>query len=118
MGNLSYETTDGDLKETFSTVGACESASVVTDRMTGRSRGFGFVEMGSDEEAQQAIARLNGTELRGRSINVSEARERSAGSGPRPGPHRDFGPPASGSRPPFRKNGGSRRGLRARKRSL
>lgn len=120
VGNLSYETTDADLKEAFSRAGTCDSARVMIDRMTGRSRGFAFVEMGTDDEARQAVAKLNGTELRGRTLNVSEARERSESrGGPRPGGgSRDFGPPAGGSRPPFQKNRGSRRGLRAKKRSL
>jgi len=87
VGNLSFETSDDDLKETFSKAGACEMASVIRDRMTGRSRGFGFVEMGSDEEAQRAIAELNGKDLRGRNISVSEARERSES--------RDRAPPAA-----------------------
>jgi len=119
VGNLSFETTDDDLKEAFSQAGACAMASVIKDRLSGRSRGFGFVEMGSDEEAQKAIAELNGRELRGRNISVSEARERSESRGPRhSGDSRGFGnqrPPAG---PRFRKDGGSRRGLRARKRSL
>lgn len=118
VGNLSFETSDEDLKEAFSRAGACETASVIRDRMTGRSRGFGFVEMGSDEEAQRAIAELNGKDLRGRNISVSEARERSEGRGPRP----SGGPRFSDNAPPsghgFRRDGGSRRGIRARKRSL
>jgi cold-inducible RNA-binding protein len=119
VGNLSYETTDADLKEAFSKAGTCESATVILDRMTGRSRGFGFVEMASDDEARQAIATLDGTEVRGRAISVREARERSAGpSGPRFSGNRNFGPPAEHSGPRFRKDGGSRRGIRARKRSL
>ncbi len=119
VGNLSFETTDEDLKEAFSKAGTCETAAVVKDRMTGRSRGFGFVEMGSDDEARSAISALDGKELRGRNISVSEARERSEGrSGPRPGASRGFGPPSAPSGPRFRKDGGSRRGLRARKRSL
>jgi RNA recognition motif-containing protein len=119
VGNLSFETTDVDLKEAFSKAGACETASVVKDRMTGRSRGFGFVEMGSDSDAQRAIAELNGRELRGRMISVSEARERSEGrSAPHPGGSRGYGPDAAPSGPRFRRDGGSRRGLRARKRSL
>ena len=119
VGNLSFETTDIDLKEAFSKAGTCDTASVVKDRMTGRSRGFGFVEMGSDSDAQRAIAELNGRELRGRMISVSEARERSEGPrAPRIGGSRDYGPPAAPSGPRFRKDGGSRRGLRARKRSL
>jgi RNA recognition motif-containing protein len=119
VGNLSYETTDDDLRQAFSAVGAVESATVIHDRVTGRSRGFGFVEMATEEETQQAIARVNGTDLRGRSISVNEARERgSAPSGPRSGPPpRNFGPPADPP-PTFRKNGGSRRGIRARRRSL
>src|SRR5262249_61839348 len=81
VGNLSFDTTSADLESLFSEVGHCESASVITDRATGRSRGFGFVEMSSAAEAQQAIAALNGRELQGRAINVSEARERSSGGG-------------------------------------
>jgi RNA recognition motif-containing protein len=81
VGNLSFDTTSADLEALFSQVGTCESASVVTDRATGRSRGFGFVEMSSAGEAQKAIAELNGKELQGRTLNVSEARERSGGGG-------------------------------------
>ena len=81
VGNLSFDTSSADLEAAFSQAGTCESATVVTDRTTGRSRGFGFVEMGSNEEAQKAISALNGQELQGRSINVSEARERASGGG-------------------------------------
>ncbi|HYV85853.1 MAG TPA: RNA-binding protein [Patescibacteria group bacterium] len=119
VGNLSYDTSDQDLKDMFARAGTCDSASVVRDRMTGRSRGFGFVEMSSDEEAQRAVATLNNQELQGRNISVSEARERTAG--PRPpsfGGQRNFGPPAEPPDHRFRKEGGSRRGVRARKRSL
>lgn len=120
VGNLSFETTDEDLKEAFSKAGTCVMASVIKDRLTGRSRGFGFVEMSSDEEAQRAIAELNGRDLRGRTISVNEARERSESRGPRPpgGGPRSFGNNAPPAGPRFRKDGGSRRGLRARKRSL
>ena len=119
VGNLAFETSDDDLKTTFSAAGTCEMAAVIKDRMTGRSRGFGFVEMSTDEEARRAIAEINGKELQGRNISVSEARERSEsrGRGPFTGGSR-FGenhPPAG---PRFRKDGGSRRGVRARKRSL
>jgi RNA recognition motif-containing protein len=119
VGNLSFETVDSDLKEMFSRSGQCESASVVMDRITGRSRGFGFVEMSSDEEAERAISELNGKDLQGRTISVSEARERSGG---RPG-RGSFSPRNFDSRqpppgPPFRKNKGSRRGLRGKRRSL
>jgi len=84
VGNLSFDTTSADLESLFSEVGACDSASVITDRATGRSRGFGFVEMSSAAEAQEAITKLNGRELQGRTINVSEAKERCSGGGDRP----------------------------------
>jgi cold-inducible RNA-binding protein len=81
VGNLAFDTTNQDLEALFATIGTCESASVVTDRATGRSRGFGFVEMSSQDEARRAIAELNGREVQGRAINVSEAKERSSGGG-------------------------------------
>lgn len=81
VGNLSFNTTSADLETLFSEVGHCESAAVITDRATGRSRGFGFVEMSSAAEAQQAIETLNGREVGGRTLNVSEAKERSSGGG-------------------------------------
>jgi len=79
VGNLSYETTSADLEALFSPIGTCESVAVITDRETGRSRGFGFVEMSSSSEAQAAIAELNGHDLQGRTLTVNEARESSAG---------------------------------------
>jgi len=82
VGNLPFSATSSDLEALFSEVGTCESASVITDRDSGRSRGFGFVEMSSDSEAEEAITKLNGTELQGRTLNVGEAKERSSG-GPR-----------------------------------
>ncbi len=84
VGGLPYEVTDDRLEEIFSAHGTVESARVITDRMTGRSRGFGFVEMSSQEEAQQAIDKLNGTDLDGRSLTVNEAKpkeQRSGGGG-------------------------------------
>jgi RNA recognition motif-containing protein len=81
VGNLSFSTTSEELRDLFASVGTCESASVITDRATGQSRGFGFVEMSSASEAQRAVADLNGTELGGRKLNVSEARERTPGGG-------------------------------------
>ena len=84
VGGLPYEVTDDRLQELFSAHGTVESASVITDRETGRSRGFGFVEMSSQEEAQQAIDKLNGTDLEGRSLTVNEAKpkeQRSGGGG-------------------------------------
>src|SRR2546429_314715 len=83
VGNLSFDTTSADLEALFSQAGTCESAAVITDRATGRSRGFGFVEMSSASEAERAIAELNAHELQGRKLNVSEARERAGGGGAR-----------------------------------
>jgi cold-inducible RNA-binding protein len=84
VGNLAFATTNADLESLFAEVGTCESAAVITDRATGRSRGFGFVEMSSAGEAEKAIAELNGRDLQGRKITVSEAREREGGGGDRP----------------------------------
>src|SRR5262249_4004999 len=81
VGNLSFDTTSADLEALFAEAGTCQWAAVIPDRGTGRSRGFGFVEMGSEEEAERAIAELNGRELQGRKLNVSEARERAGGGG-------------------------------------
>jgi cold-inducible RNA-binding protein len=169
VGNLNFKTTGDDLKELFSEAGTCDSATVMFDRATGRSRGFGFVEMSTDEEAQKAINEMNGREFQGRNLNVNEARERTpggGGGGPRGGGYGGgyqggagggyqggsgyqggggfgggyqggggfggggfggggFGGGDFGDRSPFggggqkrRKEGGSRRGLRAKKRSL
>ena len=85
VGNLSYNTTEMGLREAFGQVGTVADAKIVVDRDTGRPRGFGFVEMSSDQEAQQAIQELNGRELDGRAINVNEAQERSGGGGGRGG---------------------------------
>ena len=74
VGNLSFRTTSEELREAFSQAGTVESASVIEDRETGRSRGFGFVEMATPEEAQAAIAQLNGKELGGRNLTVNEAK--------------------------------------------
>ncbi|MFL6258420.1 MAG: RNA recognition motif domain-containing protein [Thermoanaerobaculia bacterium] len=170
VGNLNFKTNDDDLRTLFSQAGTCESATVMMDRATGRSRGFGFVEMSSDEEAQKAIQQFNGYDFQGRNLNVNEARERTPG-GPRPGGYagggyagggggrggygggggggrggyggggdRDFGGgggdfggggggggdlggfgggfASGGGNFKPRKEGGSRRGLRAKKRSL
>lgn len=84
VGGLSYETVEATLRDLFSQSGTVESASVITDRMTGRSKGFGFVEMSSEEEAQKAIEMFNGKELDGRTITVNEARpQEPRGDGPR-----------------------------------
>src|SRR4051812_27925801 len=81
VGNLPYQTEENELQTLFATAGTVETVSVVRDQATGRARGFGFVEMGSDEEAQQAINTLNNAELGGRSIMVNEARPKTAGGG-------------------------------------
>lgn len=81
VGNLSFRVTNEDLHEHFSTAGAVESANVVQDRETGRSRGFGFVEMASEDDANNAIAQFNGQEYDGRNMVVNEARPREQGGG-------------------------------------
>ena len=74
VGNLSYNMTEETLKDTFSAAGSVDSAIIIKDKMSGRSKGFGFVEMSSDEEAQKAIEMFNGKELDGRALTVNEAR--------------------------------------------
>lgn len=74
VGNLEYTVTAEDLREAFSQAGTVADAVVISDKMSGRSRGFGFVEMSSDDEAKAAIEKINGTEIKGRKINVNEAR--------------------------------------------
>ncbi len=76
VGGLPYQTTEHDLIDLFEQVGQVTSATVITDRDTGRSKGFGFVEMSDDQAAQSAIERLNGTSLGDRTITVNQARER------------------------------------------
>ena len=76
VGNLSYDTTDSTLRELFEEHGTVESAQVIMDRDSGRSKGFGFVEMSSDQEAQAAIDALNGQEVSGRALTVNEAKPR------------------------------------------
>ncbi len=85
VGNLSFGVTSDDLQEHFAQAGTVESAKVVEDRDTGRSRGFGFVEMSSSDEAQAAIEQFNGQDLDGRSLVVNEARPREEGGGGRGG---------------------------------
>ena len=76
VGNLSFDTTEQDLRQAFEAFGQVTSANVINDKFTGQSRGFGFIEMSAKEEAQAAIAGINGKEIRGREVNVSEARPR------------------------------------------
>jgi RNA recognition motif-containing protein len=91
VGNLSYNTTEQDLREAFGRFGEVTSAAVIKDRETGRSKGFGFVEMSSDDEANEAMEAMNGADLMGRQLRVNEARpqserpQRSGGGGGRGG---------------------------------
>ena len=80
VSNLSFHTADDELKTLFEQFGAVSSAKVITDRETGRSRGFGFVEMASDDEAKEAIKGLNGKDIEGRAMSVSVAKEKAARS--------------------------------------
>jgi RNA recognition motif-containing protein len=94
VGNLSFQTSSDDLNSLFAQAGTVESAAVVEDRETGRSRGFGFVEMSSKEEAQKAIEQFNGKEVNGRNLNVNEAKpreDRGRGFGGNGGGGRNFG---------------------------
>jgi len=86
VGNLNFNTSEDDLRQLFAAYGQVDRVSIMTDRHTGRSRGFGFVEMSSSEEGEKAIAALNGTQLGGRKLNINEARpktERGGGAGAR-----------------------------------
>lgn len=86
VGNLSFSVTEDDLREEFGKIGEVTSVKIITDGVTGRPRGFGFVEMASDDDADKAISSLNGTTFMDRTMNVNEAR-----------PQRDRGPRSSGS---------------------
>lgn len=84
VGNLSFNTNEDELRQLFESYGQVDRVSIMTDRDTGRSRGFGFVEMASNEDGEKAIAALNGSQVGGRTINVNEARpktERAGGGG-------------------------------------
>ncbi len=85
VGNLAYGVSSSDLQQMFEAHGEVQSAQVIMDRDTGRSKGFGFVEMSSDQEAQAAIAALNGKEVDGRTLTVNEARPKEGGGGGRGG---------------------------------
>src|SRR5258706_8741789 len=99
VGNLSYEMTDEDLRGLFEPYGEVSSANVITDKFTGSSKGFGFVEMPARDAGQKAISELRGREIRGRALNVDEARPQGTGGG---------GGPRAGARP----GGGGGRGPR------
>ncbi len=91
VGNLSFQTGNHELEELFATIGTVESATVVEDRETGRSRGFGFVEMANQEDGEKAIAEFNGTEFAGREIKVNEAKPREDRGGGGGGGGGDYG---------------------------
>ena len=112
VGNLNFKTTGEDLQELFGQVGQVESASVVTDRETGRSRGFGFVEMASNEDGQRAIEQFNGKEFNGRNLTVNEARPREdrGGYGGGGGGRGGYGGGGGGGRGGYGGGGGNRRG--------
>jgi len=103
VGNLSFQTTSSQLEDLFSQAGTVQSATLITDRETGRSRGFGFVEMATREEGEQAIRQFNGMEVDGRNLTVNEARPREEGGGGR-GPRGGGGGGGRGD-----SRGGSRR---------
>jgi RNA recognition motif-containing protein len=86
VGNLGFDVTTKDLEELFGQAGVCESVAVITDRATGQSRGFGFVEMNSEADAQKAMQQLDGQEFKGRALKVNEARDREGGGGGGRGP--------------------------------
>jgi RNA recognition motif-containing protein len=106
VGNLSHEATEENLKEAFEVFGEVNTVRVIKDKFTGRSKGFGFVEMHAKAEAQAAIEGLNGKDLKGRSLNVSEARPRSDG---RRGGARHGRPSHGGGRRGGGRQGGGRR---------
>lgn len=113
VGNLSYSTTEDDLRQLFSQAGNVKSVSVIKDRDTGRSKGFAFVEMGSDDDAQKAISQFNGQSFQDRSLKVNVARpreDRPRGGGGGGG----FGGPRGGDRGGPRGGGGGDRGGRGR----
>jgi len=113
VGNLAYSVSDSDLQAMFEPHGTVQSAQVIMDRDTGRSKGFGFVEMGGDQEAQAAIAALNGKEVEGRALTVNEARPKpeggrgfGGGGGGRGGPGGGRGGPGGGGRGGYGGGGG------------
>jgi RNA recognition motif-containing protein len=103
VGGLPYSTSNDRLRELFAEVGQVESATIVTDRETGRSRGFGFVEMSTAEEAEQAVSRLNGQQFDGRRLQVEKAKENGGGGARRSG---------GGFGGGFNRGGGGSRGSR------
>jgi len=118
VGNLSFEVKEDDLRQAFEAHGKVESATIIMDKFSGESRGFGFVEMASKDEATAAIAEMNGKDLKGRALNVNEARpktEGGGGGGGRGGPRRSGGGGGGrgGSRGGFGGGGGGGGGRRS-----
>ena len=120
VGNLNYETTQSQLTDLLAEAGEIKDVYLPSDRVTGRPRGFAFVEYSSEEEAQAAIEKFNDYELAGRKLRVNEAEDRPRrSSGPPPGGFRpSFGDDDRGSFKPAGRPKGSRRGMRGKKRSL
>ena len=114
VGNLSYNVNSADLEQLFAQHGTVQSADVISDKMTGRSKGFGFVEMGSEEEAQAAISALNGKDYDGRALTVNEAKPRPEGGsgGSRGGSRGGYGGGGGGGGGYGGGGGGSRGGSR------
>lgn len=114
VGNLSFDTTENDLQDHFSGAGTVREAILIQDKMTGKSRGFAFVTMGTDEEAQAAIAQFHGKEFQGRSLTVNEARPREefagGGGGGGGGGRRNFGGGGGGGGGGGYRGGGGDRG--------
>lgn len=110
VGNLSYSIGDSELQDLFAAHGTVSSAQVIMDRETGRAKGFGFVEMGTDQEAADAITALNGKEVDGRALTVNEARPKSEGGGGGGGGRGGFGGGGGGGRGGYGGGGGGGRG--------
>ena len=106
VGNLSFDVTENDLQDLFAQAGPVSSVNIMQDRATGRARGFGFVEMATDADAQKAITMFNGKDLQGRALTVNEARPREERSGGGGGGYRGGGGGGGG----YRGGGGDRRG--------
>ena len=113
VGNLPFKITEAELSDLFSQCGVVDSVRIITDRDTGRSRGFAFVEMTNADEAERAIAALNGANLGGRALNVNEARPKTAGGGG--GGGRGFGGGGGGGRGAGGSGGGGGFGNRSRR---
>ncbi len=108
VGNLGYDVSSSDLEQLVAPHGTVQSAEVIADRMTGRSKGFGFVEMGTDQEAQTAINALNGKEFKGRVLTVNEAKPRPPRSGGGGGGRGGYGGGGGGGRGGYGGGGGGR----------